>query len=258
MKRIFHLMYKDIIAMNGGKGSSVMMLFLLLGIFAFLTFAIPSGGLIAPCVMGAGFASMLFQNETRYHSKELNAVLPVSRRELVCSRFLLAYILYSVVCLLFYGVVYWAYSANFFNMNDADLFSKLSVNTGGMLTPAEALNLLYITAVAVGAVLLSGSLRGFFTGNSLSSAESISDMSANRKLWFRLYALVFAAFILWGLIISGFLDIGMIFGLITAVFGQLARAARGYMLSAVILAAAFMFVMYRYISTVVEYEDKEL
>lgn len=264
--RLLNIIRKDIIAMTSGKGNALILFLLLFFVLGFLTLLFPVSGLVAPCIMGAGFPSMLFQNESRYHSERFNCVLPISRRDLVKSRFLLSYVLYAAACLPFYLVMLPSQLVIRFLAEDEfgskiDIIGKLSVKTGGMLTEFTALNLLFFTAFSLGAVLLSGSLKSYFSGNGFFSAENTGDQSRKNKMWLKLYILVAAVLVIWGLIIIGIIDLGDIFNLFISLFSllvQLAAAASGFMLVTVMLALAAMVVVYRYICTVLEYNEKEL
>lgn len=262
-KRLLNIVRKDAIAMTSGKENALIMFLLLFFVLGGLTLLFPVSGLVVPCIMGAGFASMLFQNESRYHSERFNCVLPISRRELVKSRFLLSYVLYAAACLPFYLVMLASQFVIRFLAGDEfyskiNIIGKLTVKTGGALTEPEALNLLFIAAFAFGAVLLSGSLKSYFSGSGFSSAADTSDPNRKNKMWLKLYILVAVFLVIWGLVIVGIIDLSELFGIFTALFSQLAAAAGGYMLVAVMLAVAAMAVVYRYICTVLEYDEKEL
>ena len=262
-KRLLNIVRKDVIAMTSGKGNALIMFLLLFFVLGGLTLIFPVSGLVAPCIMGAGFASMLFQNESRYHSEHFNCVLPISRRDLVKSRFLLSYVLYAAACLPFYLVMLASqFVIRFFAGDDfyskINIIGRLSAKTGGALSELASLNLLFIVAFSLGAVLLSGSLKSYFGENGFPSAEDNADPSRKNKLWLKLYILVAVLFVVWGLIIAGIIDLRELFGIFTGLFSQLAATAGGYMLVAVMLAVAAMVVLYRYIYTVLEYDEKEL
>ena len=67
-----------------------------------------------------------------------------------------------------------------------------------------------------------------------------------------------AAILLIAMVISGYFPLGSAAAVIIQLFVQLASAANGFLFSAVLLTVAAMTVVYKYVCTVLEYDEKEL
>ena len=101
-KRLFSLIRADLIMMNGGKNSLKLLVVILCLTFGAMTYIAPFMAILVPPLTSFFFVPMLFGNEMKYHSEKMNTVLPVSRKDVVDSRFLLTITLYTGISLLFY------------------------------------------------------------------------------------------------------------------------------------------------------------
>ena len=102
-KKILDLIRTDFITMSGGKNNiktAIILGALLFGGLGFL-FS-PLMGLYVPLGFSGFFVPMMFQNEMKYHSEKMFAILPVARKDLVRSRFLMSIVLYLAMALLFW------------------------------------------------------------------------------------------------------------------------------------------------------------
>ena len=88
----------DLITMRGGKNNSRTMLIFVMLLFGALGFMFSTLiGLYVPIMVAGFFVPMLFQNEMKYHCEKMYALLPVPRKALVQSRFLLTVGLFLAV-----------------------------------------------------------------------------------------------------------------------------------------------------------------
>ena len=93
-KRILDLIHTDFITMSSGKNNMkipVIIIVLLFGTLGFL-FS-PLLGLYMPLGFSGFFVPMLFQNEIKYHSEKMFALLPIHRKDLVRSRFIMSIVI---------------------------------------------------------------------------------------------------------------------------------------------------------------------
>ncbi|MDE7302131.1 MAG: ABC-2 transporter permease [Oscillospiraceae bacterium] len=267
MKKIFDLMKVDLITMNGGKNNLKIIAVLIVVFCGFTGFCIsPIAGVECPFLMSAFFVPMLFRNEQKYHSGKLWGLLPVSRRDLVNARFLLVLGLYTISSLLFYLLMlisfvfkpyYLLFGADAENM---DIISLLAKSSGGSLTALGVFNLVYISGFSVGLIIAAGSLRNYFNDpDSLELSLSLGKKHKARKKYHGIELSVFAVILLlWALIVSGILPIGPTAAVIIQLFAQLAGAANGFLLGAVFITMAVFQAVYKYICTVLEYDEQEL
>ena len=267
MRKTLDIIKVDIITMNGGKNSMrtvFVFVFIFCSVMGFVfstTF-----GIICPLLIGAFFVPMVFQNELKYHSEKMYSILPIKRHDLVTARFLLAVGLYTALFLIFYLLMLLAtyIKLNYIIFGDEaaiefDRIAYLALMSDGMFTEIGLFNLLYSSAYAFGLIGSVGQLRKYFK-----SSEAFSGtLTFGTKKEVRRQELIAAA-IVFGVMLTAFLAIADILPLlplllpILATLLQLAQVADGYMLGAVMVAISVFTAIYQYISTVLEYDEKEL
>lgn len=267
MKKIFDLMKVDLITMNGGKNNMKIIAALITVFCGFTGFCIsPIAGVECPFLISAFFVPMLFRNEIKYHSGKLWGLLPVGRRDLVNARFLLVLGLYTILSLLFYLLMllslvfkpyYLLFGADAKNM---DIISLLAESSGGSLTALGVFNLVYLSGFSVGLMTAAGSLRNYFKNPkrfelSLSLGQKNKASEKDHGIGLLVFAVIL---LLWMLIVCGILPIGPAAAVIIQLFAQLAGAANGFLLGAVLVTMAAFSAIYKYICTVLEYDEKEL
>lgn len=265
-KKILDLIRTDLITMNGGRNSMrglAVLMFLFCGGTGFLIS--PIAGLYVPFLMGGFFVPMLFNNEIKYHSEKMHALLPVSRRDLVRSRFLLSVGLYVIVCVIFYLLMLLSLKLKLWYLymgEDAehiDLIKLLAQRSGGGFTEIGLFNLLYFAVLSFGLMIMSSSLRRYFRDNR--SFEASLTVGKTRKAPQKVnltFLPILVPVILLVLISSGVLPIGAAGAVLIQLTVQLAGAADGFLLSAVLITIAVFSAIYKYICTVLEYDEKEL
>lgn len=267
MKKLFDLMKADLVTMNGGKNNMKSLLILMVVFCCGVGFCIsPIGAVYCPFLIGAFFVQMLFQNEMKYHSYKLWGLLPVSRRDLVNARFMLILGLYTVLSLLFYLLMLFSLKFKLYYLffgedaEELDIIALLSSYSGGALTELGVFNLVYIAGFSFGLLTAAGNLRNYFRDpERLAAALSLVKVQKSRKNDYDIELLVFAVILLlWLLIVSGVLPIGPAAAVIIQLFTQLAGAANGFILGAVLVTMAVFSAVYKYICTLLEYEEKEL
>lgn len=261
MQKILDLIRVDIITMNGGKNNTRSMLIMLLVIFGVLGFVFSSlVGVYCPLLVGGFFAPMIFSSERKFHSEKLWGLLPIRRRDLVNARFLLSVTVYTALFVVFYLLMLLSQTIK---LNDIifengsaelDLIAILARQTGGAITELGLFNLFYFAAFAFGLMFLAGSLRSHFKDSKLSDGTL---KKASRKEYVYL-ALIAAVGLIWALIISDVIKLGPLLLVSAQLFLQLATAANGFLLAAAMVAIGVFSAIYKYVCTVLEYDDKEL
>ncbi len=265
-KRLLDLIRTDLITMNGGKNNTRFLAVLLVLLFGGLGFVFsPLLGLYVPLMVSGFFVPMLFQNEIKYHSGKMFALLPIARKDMVRSRFILSVILYLAFALLFYLLMlislklkpyYFFLAAEVETAKEIDIIRLLAELSG--MTELGLFNLLYFSAFSIGLMLVSGSLRKYFKDEKAFDATISGGLrKATKKDW--AYALMFLGFLLlWILIVSDILPIAPAVSVIMQLFVQLAKAANGFLLGAVLVTMAVFSAIYKYNCTIMEYDEKEL
>ena len=265
-KRIIGLIRADIITMNGGKNNMktiLILLFLFFGGFGFMF--TPLIGLYCPLIMGLCFVPMIFRNELKYHSENMYSILPIKRRDLVDSRFALSIGLYTVLFILFYFLMLLSLIIKpyYFFMGEMgemiDIIAMIAKVSEGKFTEFGLFNLLYFSAYSLGLIAVTSSLRKYFKDNqSMNWTVSIGQgkKAGKKELVYAVFALIFIALIV--LMITGIIPMGGVISLIQTFAMQLAEAANGILLSLMVLSIAVFWAVYKYVCTVLEYDDKEL
>lgn len=266
MKKILDLIRVDIITMNGGKNSMktiFVLLFIISGVMGIL-FS-PLLGLWCPLLMGGCFVTMLFQNELKYHSEKLHSLLPINRRDLVNARFLLTVGLYTVMFVIFYLLMLLSLKLKtyFFIMGDdgeyIDIIAHLAAISGGAFSELGLFNLFYFSAFSFGLMTGTATLRNYFkNSDSLNTAIVFNPKKETRRKELIAAIIVFGVILFWILIVSDILPITAALLPVLMIFLQLAEAANGFLMSAVMVTIAIFSAIHKYVCTVVEYDEKEL
>lgn len=266
MKTLFDLMKVDLITMNGGKNSMKTLIVIMIVFCGGTGFCIsPIAGMFCPLLMGAFFVPMLFQSEMKYHSGKLWGLLPIRRRDLVNARFLLILGLYTISSLLFYllmlsSLVFKPYYLFFGeDAENMDIIMLLAEGSGGTLTVLGVFNLIYLAGFAIGMMVAARILRNYFKDpEKIEGLLSVGKMHKAQKKEYFIMLFIFAVILLLVLIVTGVLQIGPVAAVIIQLFAQIAGVANGLLLGAVLVTMAVFSAIYKYICTVLEYDEKEL
>lgn len=261
MRKILDLIRVDIITMNGGKNNMKTILILLFIVFGVLGFVFsPIIGLYCPLVTGGFLVPMVFRSEQKYHSGKLWGLLPIRRRDLVNARFLFTTTLYNALFLVAYLLMLLSQNLRLYQLilgdgaEELDFIALLVQRSGGGFTELGLFNLLYFEAFSFGLIIMTGSLRKHFKGE---KTMDFSLKKASKKEYVYL-ALIFGLILFVVLVVSGVLPIGPAVMVFIRIFSELAQAANGFLLGAVLVTIALFSTIYKYICTVLEYDDKEL
>lgn len=261
IRKILNLMHADFITMNGGKESMRTLAVILFIFFGGLGFAAsPLAGLYVPIILGGLFVPMLFHNEMKYKSEKMYSILPIERRDLVRSRFIISVGLYFAVSFVFYLLMLLSMKLGLYLPSDGnenfDALSMLINLYGGGFTKLGMFNLLYFAAFSFGLIIMSGNLRKYFRNSEHFAA--LGQLKKAKKEEYFLAALIFSIIILLVLTVSGILPFGTAVSVINQLLSQLANAANGFLLGAVLIAVAVMSMIYKYTCTILEYDKREM
>ena len=196
-------------------------------------------------LMSFFFVPMLFGNEMKYHSEKMNAVLPVSRKDVVNSRFLLTMTFYAGISLLFYVLM---------------ILAVINQQRQGVILFLSSFNAPYAAAFAIGAVIISDKLRKLFSDSRKTSitAKTGGIRKAGMKEYIRALVISGVLIFIFLLVFADLLPAVPALGFVIGLLMILEKTADGILLLAAALTIAGLTVAYRYICTVCEYEDKEL
>ena len=259
MDKIYNIIRADLITINGGKNNMRGMVILITVMFGAMGFIIsPIAGIYCPFEFGCFFVPMLFQNEQKYHSEKMYSIIPIERKDLVRSRFILTTGIYTVMSLIFYILMLISLKLGLYTkfMEGEDIIKIMLRNLSGFST-LGFFNLIYFTSFAIGLSINASSLRKYFKDSKYinTSLKKIKD-SSKEEIFAIIF--IFAVIVTWILIVSGIIPLGSSVALILGMILQLAQTADGFLLGAVIISTGIFSVIYKYICTVLEYDTKEL
>ncbi len=264
-KKLLDLMRTDFITMRGGKNNLKITIIIMLLLFSALGFLFsPLMGLYMPLGFSGFFVPMLFQNEMKYHSEKMFALLPIHRKDLVRSRFLMSIVLYLAFAIGFYLLMLISLKLKPYYMmygEDAehlDIIKLLAQKTNGSMSELGIFNLLYFGAFSFGSTFISGNLRRYFKDSEAFNASLTGGFKKATKQDYR-YTVI--AFVLILIVILGVTDVLPVRKAIAPVLQlliQLAEVANGFLLGAVLITMAIFHTIYQYICTILEYDQKEL
>ena len=257
------LMRVDLLTMKGGKNNS-RTIFIVMLVFFWATgfFVSPIAGVYIPFLLGAVFVITLFGNEIKYHSGQIWALLPVSRKDIVNARFLLCIGIFLITCAATYLMMLLAMPLRLWSLlmdgDDVEILSMTAEKLG--MSPMGLLNAAYFAAVAFGLVCMTGTLRRYFRDPNAfdGQLQFTQKLKKAGKAENFIGILIIAAIVLWALIACGILPVGPVWSMAGAFLMQLMQAANGFIMATVLLTMAVMHSVYSYICTVIEYEAKEL
>ena len=262
--RIRDILRTDLITMRGGKNNSrtavaaIMLLFGALG-FVFSTLI----GLYVPLIIGGFFVPTLFHNELKYQCEKMYALLPVPRRTLVQSRFLLTIGLYLSVNLLYYLLMLLSLRLQLWNVvigEGGEYLDILSLTARRMdMSVLGLFHLCYALVTAAGLWSITDSLRRYFKDSSrLMSSLNLTGMQKAGKKDYILALIVFGVILLWVLILTDTLPLGTSAAVVLTLIQQLITIGDGIIFVFLLLLVGIMISIYNYICTILEFEDKEL
>lgn len=267
-KKILDIIRSDFTTMNGGKNNLRLSLVLSAVIFGGLGFVFsPIVGLYVPLIISSFFVPMIFQNEMKYHCEKLYSLLPIERKDLVRSRFVMSVVLYTAFSLMFYLLMLLSLKIKpyYFILGEesenADVI-RIIAQKSGVMTELGVFDLVYFAAFSIGLMTLSGNLKKYFmdsqTFEALFSGEIRKNGKKQRLNVILMFVVIAAVCVLTAMIISGYIPLGTAGVVILQLIVQLASAANGFLFGAVFLSIAVMTAVYKYICTVLEYDEKEL
>ena len=269
-KRITDLIKTDLLTMSGGKNkNTTLYAFIMMGfIFLLGGFIIsPMAGAIVPTIIGAVIVSEITANERKSHCEKMFSVLPVGRKELVQSRFVFVTAVTVALCVAVYLLMLLSLKLKLYVIisDNTDFLGLMSEMTGGVLTELGGLNIIYSLGTAAGLACAGSTLRSYFkNGDRLGETDDpLGDIYGGKKRRLSagekaLLILCYAVIIVFFLAISGMVQILAPVSLIIALFMKLAQAANGALLSAVFLTQGAFSLVYAYVCSVIEYEDKDI
>ena len=252
-KRIADLIRADIIMMNGGKNrlKSTMIIFFIFSIAVGFFINSAAGMIYAPIIMGVLFVPMIFANEQKYHSEKMYAMIPVDRKEVVRSRFIMTIGLYTIVCLIIYTLMLIAMKAALYKkilggFDAAELYlDKINSAFGAHMSLFGLNNLLFWASFSMGLSISAGTLRKYFKNGK------------SKRDYFIFFA-VLGVLALFFLCFTGILPITTALIPVIALLLQLMKIMNGILFCAVVLILAVFSAVYSFICTLMEYEDKEI
>lgn len=256
MKKILDLIKADLMIINGTK-SSMKTMFLLL-----IIFAVGGGIFFSPLVMllmmfmlAAMFVPFIFQMQSQSHCERMFSLLPIDRRDLVRARFLFMVGLYVGLCVIMYLVMLLSLQLNIFeSVQDVD-YDKFLREAGIAFSFFKICNLAFLAVFAAGMGLMTFQLRQYFRNTEQFADDALTRFSAKEII---IVVLIWIAAVVILLTAVGEIAMGVTASMLLQLFLQLATAADGALLAVMLIVIAGFEAAYQYISTVLEYDAKDL
>lgn len=266
MNKILDLIKADIITMNGGKNSMKTSLIMLCVIFGGMGFVFsPLMGICCPMIVSALLVPALFQNEMKYHSEKLHSILPIRRSDLVKARFLLMLGIYFAIFAVFYPLMRLALKLKLFYLimgdgaDEVDIMALVVKASNGAFSEIGIFNLLYFISFSWGLFIIGSQLRKYFKNKeAFDMSLSLGKGGKSDKTDLIVGVLILFLLILIILTVTGILPLMSIIMPILQLFIQLAISANGYLLGVMLIIMSMFSAGYKFICTLLEYEDKEI
>lgn len=222
----------------------------------------PFGGITAPLIIASFLPMMIFENEVKYHADKLNALLPVSRRDIVNARFLLTYLILFAVCAGTYLMMLISMKLRLYE-NEAngnqDALAWMAETAG--MSELAVFHLAFCIVLAISIIMTGKSLKSCFLSSGR-LAELFGTDDGKKYKYSRQDILEggagIAVVVFLMLVITGFIPIGTTASAIIALLKQLATAANGVVLGAVSLVIAGFKTALTYTGLVLDYDKSEL
>lgn len=240
-KRIIDIIRADLITMNGDRSGLKVIIILSLAFFAVITFIFPFFAAGAPPYMGIFIFTMLSSNEVKYQSGKMYSLIPVSRKDIVSARFIMFIGIEIIIGVIFFLLM--------------QLSGRIMINSGVVLFFNE-LNSLYFVAFSVGMMILSGQLRYYFRDSKrISLAAQTGGIRKSGKKEY-IIAVLFVLFLI--LAFKNIIPVRPLLNFVMMLLLQLMDIENGIFLTIFFMTIGAFSVVYKYICTVLEYDEKEL
>ena len=261
-QRVRHLMRTDLITLGSGKSSSKsVMIWSTVAFMALGIFISPLMGLYCPLLAGGMLSLTLLQTESKYHSEKMFAMLPIARHELVISRFVLTTAINVVLSALFYFIMLIAVKLKLYDTigGMTDILGLLAQRTS--FTETGLFNLCFFGIFSFSLLMNAATLRKGFREDSAVFNTDVTLYTKNKKALKRdltYVAVISGVLAFLFLALNGIIPVGPALAVIAGIFSQLAQAADGFILGAVMLITGIMYTGYSFVCSVCEYDEKEL
>ena len=256
MQIYLDLIRTDLIMMNGAKNNlrPIIILMLALGILGGI-FLDPMATFMFMFIVSAMFVPMIFEVQSKNNCERLYSLLPVTRKQLVTSRFLFVTAVYLALSIVMFAVLKISFAAGIYqNIGFYDEFFK-KLGTG--LSYPEICNILFFLVFALGAALVGASLKSWFRDSDRVTMlnGSFRKMRPKEIIITLLFVVSYFVIILF---FSGAIPLNAAALVVLQLIIQLVTVADGVMFCVLMTALAGFSVMYSYVCTVLEYDDKDM
>ena len=266
LKRIRDLIRTDLITMQGGKNNVTALAVTILLIFGGGGFFVsPLFGVMIPPLIAGFLPTVIFTNEVKYRSTKLWALLPVSRRDLVRSRFTLLLGAFLVSSGVFYALMRLSLALRLYReTQEFEILEKMAEVTGR--SAVWVLNMWFLVCFVIGLYAAANGLHSYFKDTQafgrmmgVKTDGAKTQKSLKQTIVSNAGAVFFLA--VWLLAMGamiGMIPVGSVVLLAADLIVSVAQVADGRLLGIVLLAAGILEVIYQYAASVMDYEDREL
>ena len=260
-KIIADIIRTDMTNMNGTKNnfkSAILISVILTMLGAF--FFSPVTVAYIPLLMGTFLTPMVFQTEMKNHSEKMFCLLPIERKQLVQARFLMVFLYHLALSLSMYLLAILSMHLKLYTklVENFDVIALIVEKSEGSFTEFQFLNLVFWIFFAISLMLLGNTMHRYFMNSErFLLALNMKKFKYTKKEIFQL-VLIFAGVIFLWFFVSGSIPLNAAGSVIVQLLIQLAEAGNGFLLSTVLVVIALFEMVYQYIATVIEYDEKDL
>lgn len=264
IKKLTDLMRADLITMNGPKNS---MKSLAIMTFAFVIIGgicfSPVVGLYGPIMIGCFFVPAIFNSEMKCNAIKMFGIIPIERKDLVRSRFILCSAIFTAVNLVIYLLMLISLKLKLYlhiASQAGDILKLAASRSDGLLNEFGLFNVTYSAAFAIGMIMLGNQLKNYFKDSKMFAIRFNSGMGKKKLTKDEIIAatVVTAAMVLFFLFITGILDMSAALVALILIFFQFAMAGNGVLLTLVFMVFVPFHMAFEYVNTLVNYEKKEI
>ncbi len=206
-------------------------------------------------MLAAMFVPFIFQVQSQSHCENMFSLLPIERKDLVRARFLFMIGLYLGLSVILYLVMLLSLWLNIHeSVHDVD-FDAFLQEWGIGFTCFELCCLGFLAAFAGGMWVMTLQLRHYFRNAEQFADDALNQFSVKQII---IIGLFFIAGVMILPTATGEVAMGVTVSVLLQFFIQLATAADGALLAVVLIVIAGFEAAYQYISTVLEYDAKDL
>lgn len=258
LKKMTDLIRTDLITVRCcGKNNTLTLTVIASAIFGILGFiCTPLMGIYVPVLLGLICVSTLYGSEQKYHSEKMFSILPIARKDLVRSRFIMSCGIYIAAAGLFYLLMFLSLKMKvYIKFGTIDIIGMF-IERFDSLSEMGFFNLVYSASFSLGLTAAAYTLHKYFKNSKSLSNQINLKMIDKGEIKYVIMTIVLITVIV--LAVTDVLPLTAVLAPVIMLIASLARAADGFLLSVVLVTISGFSAVYNYICSLLEYDEKEL